>query len=1035
MSIYKNAVRKPVTTLMIFVAILVFGGYSLTNLPIDLYPEIEFPTITVITSYRGASATDVETNLTKPIESSLNSVDKLKEISSISEDNLSVVSLEFEYGTDLSEAANDIRDGLSVIDGILPEDADNPMILKISSSMVPIIMYAITADESYEGIEKMLEERIVNPLNRIDGIGTISLMGPPVRQIDIEIDPRKIEAYNMTVEQIGNILRAENLNMPTGNLKMGEMNYPLRVEGEFDNTDEIDEIVLGSFNGQSVYLKDVATVRDSLKEMTLDEKINGKTGLRLMITKQSGANTVQIAREVRQEMEKLIKNLPSDVEVVTIMDTSTFINGSINNLTESLLYALLFVTIVVLFFLGRWRATFIIILTIPISLIVAFIYLYISGNSINIISLSAMSIAIGMVVDDAIVVLENISRHIDRGSSPREAAIYATNEVWLAVIVTTLTIVAVFFPMTLISGMTGLMFRQLGWIVSITVVTSTISAISLTPMLSSKLLRAKQMQKKSTYDKYVMPLFDKLDNWYGRTLSWSLKHKLIISILALAIFLGSMYLAKNLGTEFMPQSDDSRLSIKIELQTGTRVERTVSLAREIDTILEGIKEIHLVSTSAGSNDEGSFFAIFQRSGSNIINYNMRLVDLKLRERSVWEVGEEIRLQLDQFPEIEDYTINYGGAMMMASPTVDIEIYGHDFEETTKLANDLAGKVEMIEGARNVDISRGKYKPELRVRLDRAKMSAVGLNTAMVSNALYNRVAGMVATRYREDGNEYDVVIRFKEEFRNSIDDIENISLQTVNGKFVKLGEIGTLEEHWSPPNIERKRRERFVKVSVMPYKISMGELAIKIQDVIDKQELPRGILVDVGGAYEDQQEGFMDIALLLLLSLILVYLVMASQFESFKMPLIIMFSIPFAFSGAVIALLITDTTLSMVAALGAVMLIGIVVKNAIVLVDYINLMRDRGYSLNEAIILSGKSRLRPVLMTAITTILAMIPLALSSGEGAEMWSPMGITVIGGLIFSTLVTMILVPVIYRVFAAKGERDKKKEFRKKFVFLNN
>jgi HAE1 family hydrophobic/amphiphilic exporter-1 len=1035
MSIYKSAVNKPVTTLMIFVAVLVFGGYSLTNLPIDLYPELEFPTITVMTSYSGASATDVEANITKPLESALNAVDKLKEISSVSEDNLSVVSLEFEYGTDLSEASNDIRDGLAMAESFLPEDADKPMIFKISSAMVPILMYAITADESYEGIEKLLDERVVNPLNRIDGIGSISVLGPPVREVDVEFDPLKLESYHLTIEQVGNFLRAENINMPSGNIKMGQMNYPLRVEGEFDNTDMLKDMVLGSFNGQTIYLRDVATVRDSLREMTLDEKINGNTGVRLMITKQSGANTVQVARDVRNEMEKLQGNLPTDVKIETIFDTSTFIDGSINNLTQSLLYALLFVTIVVLFFLGRWRATFIIVLTIPISLIVSFIYLFLSGNSLNIISLSALSIAIGMVVDDAIVVLENISRHIDRGSTPREAAVYATNEVWLAVIVTTLTIVAVFFPMTLISGMTGLMFRQLGWIVSITVVTSTISAISLTPMLSSKLLRSKVMQRKTIYDRSILPMLNGLDNLYARSLRWSLNHKLIVTLLTLFVFIGSMYLAKDLGTEFMPQSDDSRLNISIELQTGTRVERTVELAREIDAYLEGIAEMDIISTSAGSNEQGSFMAIFQRSGSNIINYNIRLVDVEERERSKWDIGEEIRQKLEIMPEISDFNVRYEGGMNMGSQNVDVEIYGYDFTATTNLAREVADKIEGLEGARNIEISRGKYKPELLVKLDRDKMSAVGLNTAMVSTALYNRVAGMTATRYREDGNQYDVVLRFPEQYRNSIDDIENISLQTTNNTMVKLGEIGYLQENWTPPNVERKRRERFVRVSVTPYRISLGELAVKIQQVLQEVDVPEGILLDVGGAYEDQQEGFADILKLLLLSLILVYIVMASQFESFKMPLIIMFSIPFAFSGVVLALLITDTTLSIVAALGAVMLVGIVVKNAIVLVDYINLMRDRGYALNEAIILSGKSRLRPVLMTAVTTILAMIPLALSTGEGSEMWSPMGVTVIGGLIFSTIVTMILVPVIYRLFAAKGERDKKKNIRKKFKFLTH
>lgn len=1033
MSIYKSAVTKPITTIMIFMAVMVFGFYSLSNLPIDLYPEIEFPTITVMTSYSGASASDIETNISKPLESSLNAVDKLKQISSVSRDNLSIVSLEFEYGTDLSEAANDIRDALSLLENILPEEAENPMILKISSSMVPVMMYAFTAEESYQGIEKILEAYVVNPLNRIDGIGSINVLGAPTRQVSVDIDPMKLDAYNLTLEQVGGILRAENLNMPTGNIEMGRMNYPLRVQGEFESSDIMEDIVLGSFNGQAIYLRDVATVTDSIKQKTLEEKINGQDGVRLMITKQSGANTVKVAREVSREMKELVKTLPSDIQVQTIMDTSSFIKGSINNLTTTLLYALLFVTLVVLFFLGRWRATFIIILTIPISLIVSFIYLYVSGNSVNIISLSALSIAIGMVVDDAIVVLENITKHIERGSSPREAAIYATNEVWLAVIVTTLTVVAVFFPMTLIKGMTGIMFRQLGWIVSITVVTSTVSAITLTPMLSSKMLRIRKFQKKPFYERTFIPMFDKMDEGYGRLLKWSLRHKMVVTISSLVVFIGSLVMASNLGTEFMPESDEGRFSMAIELQSGTRVDETIRVARLIDAYLDQIPEVELVSTSAGSDDQGGFLAIFQSSGSHRINYTVKLADLENRTRSVWDIAELLRQHLDTYPEIATFNVSTA-SNMMGSSTVDIEIFGHDLDQTTLLANELAEKVGKLEGARDIKISREKAKPELRVVLDREKMAAVGLNTAVVSTALFNRIAGMTATRYREDGNEYNVVIRLEEEYRNAISDIENLSLQGANGNMVKLKEIGEIKEFWSPPNIERKRLERVVRVSVTPYKVPLGILAQNMERVVAETDVAPGLMVDVGGAFEDLQEGFMDIALLLLLSLILVYLVMASQFESLKMPFIIMFSIPFAFSGAIFALLLTDTTLGMVAALGAVMLVGIVVKNAIVLVDFINLMRDRGYSLNEAIVLSGKSRLRPVLMTALTTILAMIPLAFSKGEGSEMWSPMGITVIGGLIFSTVITMIIVPVMYRIFAAKGERDKKLKLRKRFTFMD-
>jgi HAE1 family hydrophobic/amphiphilic exporter-1 len=687
-----------------------------------------------------------------------------------------------------------------------------------------------------------------------------------------------------------------------------------------------------------------------------------------------------------------------------------------------------------LFFLGRWRATFIIVLTIPISLIVSFIYLYITGSSINIISLSALSIAIGMVVDDAIVVLENITKHIERGSSPREAAIYATNEVWLAVIITTLTVVAVFFPMTLISGMTGIMFRQLGWIVSITVVTSTIAAITLTPMLSAKLLKLEEKAKNSkrfSFDKIMVPLFDRFDNWYGRVLNWSLHHKMIIVFSAIGIFVGSLALSGNLGTEFMPETDEGRLSIALELQSGTRVENTIKVARKVDAILDKIPEVALISTSSGSDEDAGLMAMFRSTGSNIINFTVSLTSLSEREKTVWEIAEEIRIELDDLPEIVTSNITTGGGNAFGGTGVDVTVYGFDIDQTTLIANQVAEVVAKLEGARDIKISREKAKPELRVELNREKMSSVGLNTAMVSTALYNRITGLNATRYREEGKEYDVLIRFNEEHRSSISDIENISLQTTTGQIVKLGEIGEVVEYWSPPNIERKRRERIATVSVTPYKVALGDMASSIQKEIDKMEIPKGVNLEVGGAYEDQQEGFADIAMLLVLSLILVYIVMASQFESLKMPFIIMFSIPFAFSGVIFALLLTGTTLSIIAALGAIMLIGIVVKNAIVLVDYINLLRDRGYELNKAIIESGKSRLRPVLMTALTTILGMLPLAMSASEGSEIWAPMGISVIGGLIFSTVITIILVPVIYRLFAAKGERNKLKRTRLKLA----
>jgi hydrophobic/amphiphilic exporter-1 (mainly G- bacteria), HAE1 family len=1042
MSIYRNAVKKPITTMLIFVGVMIFGLYSLTKLPVDLYPELELPTITVLTQYGGANAADIETNISKTIEDAVSSVSNIKEVTSISRDNVSVVFIEFEWGTNLDEASNDLRDAISFVENFLPDDAEDPAIYKFNSSMMPILFYSISAKESLEGLDKIVDEKVVNPLNKIDGIGNVGISGAPVREILVEIDPAILESRNLTIEQIGNALMLENLNMPSGTVKMGKLQYPLRIQGEFKNSYELENIVVGNYNGVPIHLRDVAVVKDGTREADIEEMINGQIGARMFVMKQSGGNTVKIAREVKEELEKIKKTLPADIQINTIFDSSEFISNSISNLAETLMYAFLFVVLIVYLFLGRWRATFIIILTIPISLIVAFIYLNMTGNSINIISLSSLSIAIGMVVDDAIVVLENISKHIDRGSSPREAAIYATNEVWLAVIVTTLTVVAVFLPLTMVSGMTGILFKQLGWVVTITVVTSTLAAITLTPMMSSVMMRLKVRKKKPSrfsWDATVLPVLNSLDQFYGRSIGWALRHKLIVMLGATAIFFGSFFLAGGIGSEFIPESDSSQISTTIELQTGTRFEESTKIARQVEAFVAAeIPEVKLNSVTTGSDDRGGINSIFQTSGSNIIVYTMALVKPGERDRSVWELAEVLRLHLDTYPEIANYTVvtdNGMGGGMGGAQNVEVTVYGYDLEQTTMYAKQLQNIIQTIPGAREVQLSRENFKPELTVQLDREKLALHGLSTVQVSTMIKNRVDGMIATRFRETGDEYNVLVRFNKDYRNSITDLENIAIATPTGNMVRLKELGSVVETMTPPTIERKRKQRYVTVSAVPYKISLGQLATEIQTKIGAIDTPQGIYVEVGGSYEDMADSFKDIGLLALLSILLVFIVMASQFESFKMPVIIMSSILFIIPGVILTLFITGTNLSIIAALGAVLLVGIVVKNGIVLVDYINLMRDRGFELNHAIIESGKSRLRPVLMTALTTMLGMLPMALSKGEGSEIWSPMGIAVIGGLIFSTVITMIVVPVIYAVIAKKGERDRTREIRKKFVFMDN
>jgi len=1039
MSIYSSSVKRPVTTILIFVALMVIGLYSLVKLPVDLYPEIELPFVTVLTTYPGASASDIESNITRPLEDALNSVSNLKELTSTSSDGLSVVFLNFEYGSNLDEAMNDIRSNLNFVTRILPEGSEDPTIIKFNSSMMPIIFYAITANESYTGLEKILDEKIVNPLNRIEGVGNVSLSGVPGRRIYVDIDPRKMEAYNLTIEQIGGVLRAENMNMPAGYLEMGQTDYPLRIQGEFPESDVLMDLVVSNFNGNTVYLRDIAEVRDTIRESKLDTKINGVKGMGLFVQKQSGGNTVKVTREIEQTLEVLKKDLPPDIKVELLFSSASFIKDSINNLTETLLYAAIFVILVVLFFLGRWRATFIVILTIPVSLIVAFIYLFISDASINIISLVSLSIAIGMVVDDAIVVLENITKHIERGSRPREAAIYATNEVWLAVIITTLTVVAVFFPLTFVEGLTGVLFKQLGLSVTVTIITSTVAALTLTPSLSALLLKYKPIRKDApflSYDGSIRKWLDQFDNFYEKTLGWALHHKTFVTIVSIIVFVLSMGLFTMIDTEFFPQADESAIYASVELQTGTRVENTIKIADMLDSLVKAkYPEITIISTSSGYDDQGGWESMFSAGGTHTISYTYSLVPIGERTRSVWDIAEEMRADFSRFPEIVDLQVTTSQNMgAFGGNAVDVEVYGYDITASNIVARELADKIKKIPGTKDVDISRDKSKPELQIIFDQEKMSANGLNTSMAAAAVRNRIDGLVATQLRQSGDEYDVIVRFKKSTTSTLTDIENIAISNNQGQLIRLGEIAQIKEYWAPPSIERKRKERMVRVSFTPFKRSLTDIQKDVQKAIDETPKPAGIIVQISGAIEEQMEAFMDLALLIVVSLILVYLVMASQFESLKMPFIIMFSIPFAFSGVAIALFLTKTTLSVISGIGAVLLIGIVVKNAIVLVDFINLMRERGNELYKAIAISGRSRLRPVLMTSLTTILAMVPLSISSGAGSELWKPMGIAVIGGLIFSTVVTLVLVPVVYAIFSRHGERNKHLAAYSDFDFMN-
>ena len=1030
MKIYETSVKKPISTALIFVAVIVFGLYSLKNLAIDQLPEMDLPSISVITTYTGANAEDIENNITRRIEDGLNTVSNLKEITSRSSDGVSLVSLEFEWGTNLDEASNDIRDALGRLNDYLPEDAEEPILFRFNSSLMPIMGFSITAEESYPALNKILEEQFVNRLSRIDGVGSVSVMGAPVREIQVNVDPVKMEAYGLSVEQIGGIIAQENINTSGGVLDIGSHTYNLKADSEFTSSDDLKTILISNLNGQEIYLRDIAEIKDTLEKQTLDERMNGKLGVRVMIQKQSGANTVRIVEKVKKMLPDIQKNLPSDITIHLLSDSSKNIKDSISTLTDTVMFAFLFVILVVLFFLGRWRATLIICLTIPISLIVAFIYLNLTGGTLNIISLSSLSIAIGMVVDDAIVVLENITTHIEKGSKPREAAIYGTNEVWLSVIATTLVVVAVFLPLTMVKGMAGVMFKQLGWIVSLVVSTSTVAAITLTPMLSALLLRIENNQHTYKGISAIYRPIDKFLGWldkaYDKVLKWALSHKKLIFFAPMALLAVGVWLfATKIPTEFMPSSDGDHMSATVTLDQNLSVEYTSAIARRIDSIVYAkYPEVMLLSTSAGSSSSSNVFAAMSTTGSNIINYTFRLTDPQERERTVFEIADEFRADLATIPEIKRSIVSAGGGMggmMGGGSSVQVQIFGHNLELTSDIANDLVAQFSQLEGARDVRLSRDDMRPEYNVEFDRNKLAYYGLNTSTVATAIRNRINGMTASIYREDGEEYYIKVRYGEEHRTSLEDVENILIYNSRGQGVRVRDLGRVTEVYAPPTIERDNRQRLVTVTVaLGHNVALGDMVGRVERVLADYPLPEDVYIDIGGDYEDQTESFAELGTLMLLIVLLVYIVMATQFESFVMPFIIMFTILYALPGTAIALWATNTPLSLMALIAVVMLIGIVVKNGIVMVDFTNLLRERGVGMYDAVLTAGKSRLRPVLMTSLTTILGMLPLAIGMGNGAEMWQPMGIAIIGGLTLSTILTLVAVPILYYVFMGRSER---------------
>ncbi|MBQ9475441.1 MAG: efflux RND transporter permease subunit [Bacteroidales bacterium] len=1025
MSFIRTAVKNPVTTALIFIAFMIFGIFSLIKTSIALFPDFDANVIMVMSSYQGANAQDIETNLTKTLENALNGVENLKKLTSQSKENISLLTLTFEYGTDIEEATNNVRDKLDMVSSVLPDGASQPIIFKFSADDMPIMLLSATADKSLPGLDKILDDKVSTALARVPGVGTVSVVGAPTREIQVYCDPNKLASFGLSISTISSIIAAENRNLPSGNIDIGSDTYTLRVEGEFQDPSQLLDIVVGSSSGRTVYLRDVASVHDGSEEKEQESYTNGERSARIIIQKQTGANTVKVIRKIKELMPRIQETLPSDVKITTIIDGSTNIINSIKSLRDTIIITFLVVMLVVFVFLGNWKSTVIIILSIPMALLASLVYLFATGNTLNIVSMSALSLAIGMVVDDAIVVLENVTTHLQRGEKPVEAAVHGTSEVGISVIASTLTMLCVFLPLTMLSGMAGILFKQLGWIVSIIMIVSTTAALTLVPMLCSRFLKSNEKHG-ALYNVIFVPInkfINKISRGFAHVIHWATRRRKTVIFGAFGIFVAVMVLiGPRIKTEFFPRSDAGRLTVNIELPRGTAQSVTAEFASRLYSQIKGsIPEIQVLNYSFGQADSDNAYASMQNNGSHVVTMNINAGSVSTRKRSTAEIADQIRSIMRGYPEIRKATVTEGNGGMGGATSIDVEVYGYSFEDTDNIARQLQAQMRTDPVFSQVTLSRDEYTPEYRVNFDRTKLALNGLNSSTAGSAFSAAMSGSVTSFFREEGEEYNIRVRYAPEFRESVEDMGNTVVYNASGAPVRIKELGEIEETLVPPTIERKDRQRLITVKgVVARGAALSDAVEKAQQAIDNTRIPSNITTVIAGDYEDQQEMFGDMAVLILLIIILVYIVMAAQFESFMSPFVIMFSIPFALVGVMLGLWVTGTPLGVMGMVGLIILLGIVVKNGIVLIDYTILCRERGMNVLDASVTAAKSRLRPILMTTLTTVLGMVPMAIGLGEGSEMWKSLGMVVCWGLTISTVVTLVLIPTIYCVFATRQEK---------------
>ena len=1023
MRIVDLAVDRKITVTMITLIVILGGLIAFTKLGLDMLPDVEFPMVSVVTVYGGASPEDIESIVTKPIEQAISSVSGVKGVVSTTVEGMSMIAVEFESGSNLDFAAQDLRDQLAMFADFLPDDIQTPLVMKFDMSALPLLFYGVTSEERpLNELAEYMDETAGYRLERIEGVASVIVQSPEVREIQVEIDQHALETSGITLDQVIQMIGFENLNMPAGRIVEDHMDYLVRTRAEFASLREIEDLVVGiSPTGNPIKLRQIAKVKDTVSDLRTEMRVQSKPGVMMIVTKQSGANTVQVANAVKAELAELQQVLPEDIEMHIGMDMSASVKLTVNSTGRTALLGGVLAMLMIYFFLRNIRPTIAVGVAIPVSIIVTFIPLYAVGYTLNLLTLGGLALGIGMLVDNAIVVIENVFRHLEEGKSRKEAARLGASEVGMAITASTLTTLAVFLPMAMGSGTAGQLVRGLALSISFSLLASLFVSLTMVPMIASVFFKPRS---KVDYTlKADKSWIVRLRAVYTAALTVVLQHRWKTLGAATTLFIISMALIPVVGTEFMPEMDQAMLMMKIKLPVGSALEETDQAVRQVEKIALSEDAVQTVIVSNGVNEEDrGQSGDMANAGSHEGMIMLAMKPKSERSLSTTSIGEKIRGEIPAMRDVTIQSIDFGAAMGGGGADVEIQVFGKDFKVLEEISKEVAAIIADIEGVTDIKSSMEEAKPEYHIALNREEINRMGLVSGQVANTIKASTLGQVATRYRFAGDETNVRIKFQEDQRNSIRDIGQIKLTTPMKTQIPLAQVASITREEGPVKIVRDNQSRVVLVSASILDRDLGSVMEEIIEILKpiQATLPDGYFVEYGGQYEQMIDTFITLGQALALAILLVFMVMASQFESLIHPLVIMVTIPLALIGVVIGFLVSGVTISLTSFIGFIMLTGIVVNNGIVLVDYINQLRRKGVEATAAIIEAGSTRLRPVLITALTTIFGMLPMVLDGSEGAEMRAPMAITVIGGLTAATFLTLFVVPSLYSLLADLGIR---------------